>query len=93
MRDTDAAIAAMTFPVRCLRCVRGVYDLGKVEVTARYTDCSMWKTPCCGAVVDDRSETGWTSRKDYERIDPANPNPWQVDEYGNPIFRLRTKAH
>jgi hypothetical protein len=34
-------IEAMSQPVRC-RC-GGVYDLGTVEVTARYADCSMWK--------------------------------------------------
>jgi hypothetical protein len=60
-------IAHMTFPVRCTWC-RGVYDVGAVEVTARYADCSMWKAPCCGRTVDDRGDTGWKSRKDYERI-------------------------
>lgn len=82
MRRTRPGIASMTQPVRCNRCSRGVYDLGKVEVTARYTDCSVWKAPCCGAVVDDRGHTGWTSRKDYEYIDPNNPDGWQVDMYG-----------
>jgi hypothetical protein len=56
----------MFSPVRCNRCHNGIYDLGKVEVTARYTDCSVWRTPCCNQVVDDRGQTGWTSRKDYE---------------------------
>ena len=42
----------MTSPVRC-RC-GSVYDLGKVEVTARYADCSMWRTPCCRVLADDR---------------------------------------
>jgi hypothetical protein len=59
----------MQLPVRCLRCHGGVYDLAEVTVTARYTDCSMWKTPCCGAEVDDRGETGWKLTKDYERLD------------------------
>lgn len=58
----------MTSPVRCTWCNR-VYDLGKVEVTARYTDCSMWKSPCCGVLVDDRGETGWKARRDYVRLD------------------------
>ncbi|MEU4781053.1 hypothetical protein [Micromonospora sp. NPDC023633] len=62
----------MSQPVRCTWC-GGVYDLGTVTVTARYTDCSMWKAPCCGATVDDRGETGWKSRKDYERIDSPDP--------------------
>lgn len=47
----------MFSPVQCTHC-SGVYDLGTVTVTARYTDCSMWKAPCCGLTVDDRGETG-----------------------------------
>lgn len=58
----------MSQPVRCRRCHAGVYDLGTVEVIARYADCSVWKAPCCGATVDDRGETGWKSIQDYERI-------------------------
>ncbi len=60
-------VAIMFSPGRCT-CGR-VYDLGKVEVTARYADCSMWKAPCCGRAVDDRGETGWKSTKDYHPID------------------------
>ncbi|MFD6565438.1 hypothetical protein [Micromonospora profundi] len=89
LRHTNAQIAAMFKPVRCNRCRSGIYDIGTVEVTARYADCSMWKTPCCGAVVDDRGETGWTTRRDYEvidkqHIDPDDPTPWgmRVDQYG-----------
>ncbi len=47
-----AQTADMMFPVRCTWC-SGIYDVGKVEVTARYTDCSMWKAPCCGQHVFD----------------------------------------
>lgn len=54
-------------PVRC-RCGQH-YDLGKVEVTARYSDCSVWKTPCCHQTVDDRGGTGWKSFSDYEPVD------------------------
>jgi hypothetical protein len=69
MSTTDSVaepddIAAMTYPVRCTHCRRS-YDLATVEVTARYADCSVWKAPCCGTVVDDRGDTGWKSRKDY----------------------------
>ncbi len=60
-------IAIMFSPVRCT-CGR-IYDLGKVEVTARYADCSVWKAPCCGRTADDRGETGWKSTKDYYPID------------------------
>ena len=59
-------MSEMSWPVRCNRCHHGVYDLGMVEVTARYADCSVWKTPCCNQTVDDRGQTGWTTRKDYE---------------------------
>lgn len=75
-------IADMYQPVRCLRCHSGVYDLGKVTVTARYADCSMWKTPCCGQTVDDRGETGWKSIKDYERIDKDTGVDPILDLYG-----------
>ena len=53
----------MTFPARCCHC-RRVYDLAKVTVTARYTDCSMWKAPCCGVLADDRQ--GWI--RHYEEL-------------------------
>jgi hypothetical protein len=85
MRRVRPDIAGMSQPARCLRCSHGVYDLGTVEVTARYTDCSMWKSPCCGSVVDDRGETGWTTRKDYERIDPNSPYPG-ADVYGRVLW-------
>ena len=72
----------MSQPVRCCRC-GGIYDLGKVVVTARYADCSMWSAPCCGATVDDRGETGWKTIQDYERIDLKKPtrNPF-ISESG-----------
>lgn len=70
-----------TQPVRCLRCLIGRYDLGAVTVVARYADCSVWKTPCCGVQVDDRGETGWKSRADYERI--TGPDPFLGPVYGN----------
>lgn len=61
-------IADMTFPVRCTHCGR-LYDLGKVEVTARYLDCSVWRSPCCRLTVDDRGSTGWKTLKDYVELD------------------------
>jgi hypothetical protein len=60
-------VSSMFSPAQCAHC-GGVYDLGTVEVTARYADCSMWKAPCCGLLVDDRGETGWKSRKDYHKL-------------------------
>jgi hypothetical protein len=66
-RRIPPSAAGMSQPCRCTHC-GGVYDLGTVEVTARYVDCSMWKAPCCGVLVDDRGETGWKSLRDYERL-------------------------
>src|SRR5581483_3810646 len=51
--DMAAGTEGMRYPVRCRWC-SGVYDLGTVTVTGRYTDCSMWKAPCCGVTADDR---------------------------------------
>lgn len=62
-----AAIAEMFYPVRCTHC-RKVYDAGKVEITARYSDCSCWVSPCCKRQVDDR-QPPWKSRPDIEVIE------------------------
>ncbi len=67
VEDVSAQIDGMTSPVRCAHCSR-IYDLGTVTATARYTDCSMWKSPCCKRLVDDRGETGWKSTKDYHPL-------------------------
>lgn len=50
-------VTGMSTPVLCRRCGK-VYDLGKVTVTARYADCSVWTTPCCQTTADDRLWTG-----------------------------------
>lgn len=69
VRTYGVDVEGMMSPVRCLRCYRGVYDLGAVEVTARYTDCSVWRTPCCRVTVDSRgAQGGWGVRADYEHI-------------------------
>lgn len=68
--ETEAdRIREMFYPVRCTHCSQ-VHDAGKVEVTARYADCSVWKSPCCGRTVDDRGE-GWKSRPDITVINKA----------------------
>lgn len=59
-------VGSMTSPVRCAHC-GSVYDLGAVVVTARYLDCSVWKSPCCKRTVDDRGP-GWKPAADYERL-------------------------
>jgi hypothetical protein len=43
----------MISPVVCSYCGKE-YDLGAVTVTARFSDCSCFTTPCCGKNVDDR---------------------------------------
>lgn len=65
---TRAQVEAMSQPVRCL--CGGIYDLGTVQVTQRYADCSMWKAPCCGRVSDDRT---WKSLPDFQRIALGGP--------------------
>jgi hypothetical protein len=66
-------IAGMSSPARCTRCGR-VYDLGKVTITARYTDCSVWKCPGCGITVDDRP-VGWGDHHYVELTKPVQPIP------------------
>lgn len=67
-------VDGMFSPVRC-RCGQ-VYDLGKVEVTARYLDCSVWKTPCCKRTADDRGP-GWSAVQHYTRLDREGREvPW-----------------
>lgn len=59
-------VAEMMYPVRCLHC-SSVYSLTHVHVTARYTDCSVWTTPCCGTPgVDDRPDV---RHRHYREID------------------------
>jgi hypothetical protein len=71
------ATAGMTSPVRCAHCGK-VYDLGRVEVVGRYTDCSVWNTPCCNRQVDDRGETGWKGLADYHRLPRWEPHEGSV---------------
>jgi DNA-directed RNA polymerase subunit RPC12/RpoP len=47
----------MTSPYRCLRCGH-VHDAGKVTPVGRYTDCTTWRCPGCGSLIDDRPR-GW----------------------------------
>lgn len=60
-----ADVRGMLAPVRCYHC-GAVYDSADVEVTARYADCSRWKAPCCGRMVDDRT---WKSLPDIINLD------------------------
>lgn len=64
--DLSELTEGMTFPVRCTRC-RSIYDSATVTVTARYSDCSVWVSPCCNQTVDDRP-AGWVARPDIEKL-------------------------
>ncbi len=50
-------VSSMFAPVKCRSCGT-VYDSGPVEVVARYSDCTIWKQPCCSVLGDDRP-IGW----------------------------------
>lgn len=55
----------MMLPVRCMHCSR-IYSLTHVQVTARYSDCSVWTSPCCGHPgIDDRP---WVRDRHYREI-------------------------
>lgn len=49
-------IKDMFYPVRHISC-GNVHDAGKVEIEARYLDCSVWRCPGCKVLIDDRP---WT---------------------------------
>ena len=74
-------VGGMGSPVRCRHCGK-VYDLRAVEIVARYRDYSVWHCPGCDLQVDDRCESGWGSRKDYDRIERVTGG---LDMYGRPI--------
>lgn len=63
-RDEYEQIAAAGSPVRC-RCGQ-IFDLQAVTVTARYSDCTVFTTPCCGRTADNRE---WKGAPDFTRID------------------------
>lgn len=72
----------MMFPVRCLHC-RAVYSLTHVRVTARYTDCSVWTTPCCGYPgVDDRPDVRWRHYREIDREVARRGYPDHYDAFG-----------
>lgn len=77
-RPTEDEISRMQSPARCTHC-GGIYDLGMVTVYQRYSDCSVWKTPCCGRTADDRK---FKSLPDYTEIDKARLRYPFIDAYG-----------
>lgn len=65
MIPRNVYIGKMLVPVECLRCGE-VYDLCSVnDIVHRYQDCTLYRSPCCKALVDDRE---WKSSPDIRRI-------------------------
>jgi hypothetical protein len=72
----------MVSPVRCLHC-RTIYDMGAVQTTGHYADCSTWRCPGCRLLVDDRCLGGWGGRRDIERVEqPADYELHWLDIWG-----------
>jgi hypothetical protein len=91
MSDTEwkieqPPVAEMMCPVRCVHC-RGIYSLTHVHVTGRYTDCSVWTSPCCGvAGIDDRP---WVRDRHYREIsrdEVMADGVMELDDYGHRIM-------
>lgn len=73
----------MLAPGECTRC-HYLHDSAKVEVVARYSDCTVWKCPRCGSHIDDRP-VGWGgSFKPVPRfpdpVDPLLPSEYWPDD-------------
>lgn len=68
LRVEPESLKGMLCPVRCNLC-NEVYDLTKGEPIARYADCTVYKTPCCGRTVDDRPGIGGGGRSAFVRLD------------------------
>ncbi len=61
-------IQSMMVPVRCCHCGQ-VYDLCDIKsenIIHRYSDSTLYKSPCCKKQVDDRE---WKSSPDIEKLD------------------------
>lgn len=58
--------ADMRIPVECGNCGR-VYDLCAGVPLQRYMDCTVFRTPCCGHVTDDRPQ-GWCEGRGFRRL-------------------------
>jgi len=66
-RHSSPTAIGMSSPMRCNSC-RLVHDAGKVKVESRYSDCSMWRCPGCGLLLDDR-RMGWGNTTQLDRRD------------------------
>lgn len=75
----------MISPVRCNHCGK-TYDLTNVETIHRYSDCTVFKTPCCNKIADDRE---WKGLPDFKRI--TNENKHIIKGPDNEIIYLEDK--
>lgn len=50
---SEKPVEEMMIPVKCRHC-GDVYDLTEGKPVQRYTDCTVYITPCCKKMVDDR---------------------------------------
>jgi len=58
-------VQKMMSPVTCSHCGQ-TYDLADAKVVHNYGDCTMFRTPCCDVLADDRA---WKSFPDFKRIE------------------------
>ena len=59
-------VKQMLSPVVCTHC-GAIYDLCAVTPICRRTDCTTFKTPCCGRFADDRK---WKGMPDIRPVEP-----------------------
>jgi hypothetical protein len=88
----------MAWPVMCKWC-RTIHDGGAVTIEARYLDCSCWRCPTCGVLIDDRplplGSAIVVKRAEPERTRQRPKRlPWedQPDDYDLGIDRLMREA-
>ncbi|MEW1990736.1 hypothetical protein [Microbacterium sp. NPDC078849] len=48
-----ADVTGMTFPYLCTRC-NHPHDASQLTGWHRYLDCTAWRCPACGSLIDDR---------------------------------------
>lgn len=80
-------VGDMMLPVRCMHC-QAIYDIARVHVTARYSDCSVWTSPCCGVCgIDDRP---WTRDRHYREISREQARRGDDYDFYDVYVRYRT---
>jgi hypothetical protein len=73
-----------------------IYDLGDGEPIARYADCDVFTTPCCGRQVDSRQ---WKTIPDYTPVSSGDLRALVQDGEAVRVFKdgrikpLRVEPH